>query len=522
MYRIVLGLIVLLLSACSSAPPTGPDAARALIDESAAAMGGWPALDGVKSQEIITIGGDLEPMQAVDPKGEPRVINRFTQTVIADFEKNRMRLTFDAIREYPNTLPVKFTEIINGDTGVLETPDAKGNPVRERLHPSRQAARLRDLRRLPVRLLYTAKGGSDLTRVEDKTEGNVTLHVIRFKDANLPVEVHFNSFNKLPMRVIYTEDDPIYGDTLNELAFNDWREYSGVRLPQTTAVFLNGNKIREDKARNIINNAKLDDAALSVPEDIKAQAANGEAIVSQWPLRRIVMGVGYQDYGREPKVDVVEVAKGVYHVKGGTHHSLAVEMKDYLVVVEAPLFEERSLAVMKALEAKIPGKPVKYLVMTHFHIDHSGGIRAYAAKGATILTQEGNVEFVKTVLGRPKTIRPDSLAKAGNVTPKIEGIKDVKSLTDGERTIELREVPNPHVSGMLVAYLPKEKMLFVSDLFTPGTPVDPSNKNGIENAAALYSAMSGGKVSVDRIIGGHGETAPVADLAKVAAMKSGS
>src|SRR5205823_11560969 len=179
-----------------------------------------------------------------------------------------------------------------------------------------------------------------------------------------------------------------------------------------------------------------DAAGLVVPDEIKAQPAVGEPIISQWPLRRVVMGVGYQDFGRQQKVDPVEVAKGVYQVKGSTHHSLAVEMKDHVVVVEAPLFEERSQAVMKAVEAKIPGKPIKFLVMTHFHIDHSGGIRAYAAKGATILAQDENVAFIKEVLSRPKTIRPDALAKLGKVTTKIEGVKDVKSLTDGERTIE--------------------------------------------------------------------------------------
>src|SRR5262249_30170898 len=223
-------------------------------------------------------------------------------------------------------------------------------------------------------------------------------------------------------------------------------------------------------------------AGLAVPDEIKAQPAVGEPIVSQWPLRRVVMGVGYQDFGREQQVDIVEVAKGVYQVKGSSHHSLAVEMKDHIVVVEAPLFEERSLAVIKALEAKIPNKPIKYLVMTHFHIDHSGGIRAYAAKGATIVAQEENLPFIKTVLSRPKTLSTESLAKAGSITRSIKTSKELNSLTDGERTIELREIPNPHSSGMLVAYLPKEKLLFVSDLFTPGTPVDASNTNGIENA----------------------------------------
>jgi glyoxylase-like metal-dependent hydrolase (beta-lactamase superfamily II) len=521
MFAIVFALLIL-LSACSSAQPTGPDAARALIDESAAAMGGWAAINAIKSHEIITAGADLEPMQAVKPDGEPRTINRFSQGIIVDFDKERMRLTFDAVREYPNTQPVKFVEVINGEAGVLETQDAKGNTVREPLHPSRLATRLRDVRRLPIRLLQTAKSGSDLTRVEDKRDGGKTIHVIRYKDGDLPVEVHFDSFNKLPLRVIYTEDDPIYGDTLNELAFAEWRDYSSVRLPQVMAVFLNGNKIREERARNIINNPRYDEAGMIVPDDIKAQPAVGEAIISQWPLRRVVMGVGYQDYGREQKVEFVEVAKGIYQVKGSTHHTLAVEMKDYIVVVEAPLFEERSVAVIKALEAKIPNKPIKYLVMTHFHIDHSGGIRAYAAKGATIVTQEDNVPFVKAVLSRAKTIRPDSLAKAGNATPNIEGAKNVKSLTDGERTIELREIPNPHSSGMLVAYLPQEKIVFVSDLFTPGTPVDPTNTNGVNNAAALYTALRGANLTVDRIVGGHGEIAPIRDLEKVAALKQGS
>src|SRR5262249_54302901 len=183
-----------------------------------------------------------------------------------------------------------------------------------------------------------------------------------------------------------------------------------------------------------------------------------------------------------------EVAKGVYQVKGSTHHSLAVEMKDHIVVVQAPLFEERSLAVMKALQDKIPGKPLKYLVMTHFHVDQSGRVLACAANGATIVANEETLPFVKTVMSRPKTIRPDTLAKAGTTTPVLtQSAKELKTITDGDTTIELHEIPNPHVSGMLAVYLPQQKVLFVSDLFTPGTPVDPSNTNGIENAAALYA-----------------------------------
>src|SRR5437762_12882428 len=104
---VIAAALLMLLSACSSSQPMGPEAARALIEESAASMGGWAALDAVKSHEIITAGGDLEPMQAAKPNGEPRVINRFSQGIIVDFEKQQMRITFDGIREYPNTQPVK-------------------------------------------------------------------------------------------------------------------------------------------------------------------------------------------------------------------------------------------------------------------------------------------------------------------------------------------------------------------------------------------------------------------------------
>jgi len=88
MSAIVLTLLML-LSACSSATPSGPAAGRTLVDDAAAAMGGWQVLDSVKSQEIITGGSDVEPLQAVEPTGQPRVINQFGQNIVVDFEKGR-------------------------------------------------------------------------------------------------------------------------------------------------------------------------------------------------------------------------------------------------------------------------------------------------------------------------------------------------------------------------------------------------------------------------------------------------
>lgn len=513
MSRMFLAVFLVIFAGCSSAPPTGPEAGRALIESAATAMGGWAALDAIKHQEVITAGGDWEPHQAIEPDADMPTVNNFGQTILVDLANKRMRLTFDAMRSYPAPAPVKYVEVINGDVAMLQTTDAQGKTVSERLHPSRFAARIRDLNRMPMRLLYTAKNATDVTREADIVQDRVTIQVLKFKDGNQPVEVHFDAFNSLPIRVINTEFDPIFGDTLNELAYSDWKEADGVRQPHTLAYFLNGKKIREERMRTLINNGTLDETAFAIPDEVRAQAENGERIVSRWTLRRANIGTGYQDFGREQKVELVTVSPGVYQVKGGSHHSMAIEMKDHLIVIETPLFEERSLAVIKALEEKIPGKPIKYAVVTHFHMDHSGGVRAYAAKGATIIGPESIVPFLKETLARPNTVRPDSLSKVANASPVVEGVAETRDLTDGERTVQLRQIPNPHAKGMLAAYLPNEKVVFVTDLYTPdpNTPVQPGNAN----AHAFYTALKNANLAVDRIVGGHGAIGPFRDLAKV-------
>jgi glyoxylase-like metal-dependent hydrolase (beta-lactamase superfamily II) len=514
----VLCVVTTIMVSCSSAPPTGPEAARALIEESAVAMGGWTNIDAITSQEILTAGVDWEPMQSLDPKADPLQVDQFGQSILIDLEKNRVRFAHDGLRSYPTPGPVKFVEVIDGDAAMLQTATPDGKITNERLHPSRLATRIRDMNRLPIKVLKVAQAAPELTRVADVTVDNKTYRVVKYKDFGLPVELQFDGFNNLPARVIYTEDDPIYGDTLNEVSFDDWREYDGVRLPQSISTFLNGRKIREEKVRTLINNSKYDDTAFTIPEDVRAQPENGERIVSQWTLRRAVIGVGYQDFGRDQNVQLDQLAPGVYHITGTSHNSLAVEMKDYVVVVEMPLFEERSLAVMKAIEEKIPGKPIKFGVVTHYHIDHSGGMRAYAAKGATLYAPESIVPFVKETLERPHTIRPDSLANSGN-KGTVEGVgNDGRTITDGDRTIQLIPIPNGHASGMLAAYLPKEKLLFVSDLFTPGGNVQV----GEPNAVALLAAINNANLSVDRIVGGHGGVGPFRDLQKVGTVATAS
>ena len=508
--HLALSFAIAITAACAS-PPTGPEAGRLLLDQTAAAMGGWSALGQIKSQEIQTSGTDWEPLQAIDPTAEPRQINSFDQTLLVDFDRKRIRLMFDATRTYPTVAPVKFVEVIDGNDGMLANDN-------ERLHPSRLATRLRDYNRLPVRILYTARDAGDLTRSEDQTVAGATVEVLKYTDSGLPVELHIDAETMLPVRVVYMEDDPIYGDTPNEVAFSNWKEHDGVRLPETQITRLNGKKIREEHVRSLVMNPPLEDASFAIPDAVTSQPENGQRIVSQWVLRRVVMGVAYQDFGREQKVEVVPVAPGVYHIRGGSHHSMVVEMMDHLIVVEAPLFDERSVAVIRALEEKFPNKPIKHLVVTHFHFDHSGGVRAYVAKGATVVAHESILPFINEMIQRPHTIRPDSLSEAmkkSPVTPSVGRISPVQVLTDGERRVEVRDIPSDHATGMTIAYLPKEKIVFVSDLYSPPGPTpNPSVIFERGRSAAFYEALKNTGLKVETIVGGHGTVGSLRDLEK--------
>ncbi len=180
------------------------------------------------------------------------------------------------------------------------------------------------------------------------------------------------------------------------------------------------------------------------------------------------------------RVESQKVADGVWYVGGGTHASVAVEFLDFITVIEAPLNEERSLAVIAEVKRLIPNKPIRYLVSTHHHWDHLGGVRAYVQQeGVTIVLQQSNHAYYAEVLWiRPWTLQPDRLALAPPEEVAegytFESVGQKYVLTDGTKVMEVYNVQGlAHAQGMLMAYLPKEKIVIEADLFTPPAPNAP-------------------------------------------------
>ena len=206
---------------------------------------------------------------------------------------------------------------------------------------------------------------------------------------------------------------------------------------------------------------------------------------------------------------------------------MVANFKDYIVVIEGPSGDARADQIISEAKRLVPGKPIKYVINTHAHFDHSQGLRDFVAEGATIITHQGNKGYYEKVLANPHTLVPDNLQKK-NAKPKIkvEYVGDKKILTDGDHVIELDRVMNStHNAFMLMAYLPKQKVLIEADEFNvlnpiPTAPVANPNQyqvNLLANIERLH-------LDVDRIIPIHlpnpaTRKVPLAEL-KFAAGKS--
>jgi glyoxylase-like metal-dependent hydrolase (beta-lactamase superfamily II) len=204
------------------------------------------------------------------------------------------------------------------------------------------------------------------------------------------------------------------------------------------------------------------------------------------------------------------VADGVWYLAGTPDpNSQLVEFRDFLVLVESSVTEGRALANIAEAHRLAPGKPIKYHINTHHHSDHSAGLRAFVAEGSTIVTHEMNKKFYDdVVLKAPHTLEPDALTK----TPKPAQFVYVKDkgkyvITDGVRTMEIYHVDNGHARNLLMTYLPKEKLLMITDIFNDfGMPRPNDPPPGLVSPyyAALDARLKELKLDVRQLAPSHG------------------
>jgi len=280
-------------------------------------------------------------------------------------------------------------------------------------------------------------------------------------------------------------DNPVLGDTEVVFTYSDYKDVGGVRFPSRIQRVQGEHPVLELTVSAVTANP-----AVNITAPAEANAAPAPVAVT-----------------------VEKLANGVYYLKGGTHHSVAIDQKDHIVVVEGPQNEARSSAVIAKVKETIPNKPIKYLVNTHVHFDHSGGVRTFVDEGATIVTHQDNKPYYQKAWDAPHTINPDKLAQSKK-TATFETFGDKHVLTDGSRTIEIYKIAGGgHNDAFAMVYLPKEKILIEGDAYTPLAANAPPPAAANPFAVNLDENITRLKLDVKQIAPLHGPgVATMADL----------
>jgi glyoxylase-like metal-dependent hydrolase (beta-lactamase superfamily II) len=311
-------------------------------------------------------------------------------------------------------------------------------------------------------------------------------------------EVTFTAMNKFKVTgtidsqgmVTKTETkiaNPVLGDMLVETDYSGYKDFGGVKFPATIVQKQGGHPLLDLAVTDVKTNTPLN---LTVPDPVKNAKLPPVVVQSQ------------------------KLGDGLWWLGGGSHNSVVVEYPTYITVIESPLNEERAKAVIAEAKKLVPNKPIKYLVNTHNHFDHTGGVRTFIAEGATVITNAMNKPYYEQIFKAPHTLDPDELSKSPKKATYIT-VKDKYVMSDGGREIDILHMEGDnHNEGMLLVYVPKEKVLVEADEFTPPAPNTTPAPRGLSFTRNLAANVERLKLDIVTIAPLHGNVVPVAELKK--------
>ncbi|MFZ2648475.1 MAG: MBL fold metallo-hydrolase [Burkholderiaceae bacterium] len=464
------------LSACASLVP--PDAAP-VLRQSEQAMGGT----GLQSIRYSAQGGGSLFGQAFIPGMAWPRMTYTSLTRLADYQNGAYREEFGRARAEPNgggAVPL-MGQGEQRAVGLMRA-NVAWNQAGANSIPAPVALdeRIHDLWTTPHGALKAAlRNGATLSQ---RSVGGKTLQAASFTEPGRFTATVLIGANNLVEGIESRRSHPVAGDTEAITTFLDYKDFNGVMFPTRIRQSQGGFEVLDVAVREVQVNVASD---IVVPE---AARNFTERVVAE------------------------KAADGVWYLAGGSHHSVLIEMSDHLVLVESPLYDGRAAAVFAEARKIVPGKPIRYVVNSHHHFDHAGGLRAAAAQGASLVTSAAAKAPFERALGNPNRINPDLLASSGR-SASIIGVRGRHDLSDATRRVEVHEMTGSiHAQGFLMVYLPKERLLIEADAYTPlaaGMPPpavpNANNVNLVQNIERL-------NLAVDRILPLHGRMVPLSEL----------
>jgi glyoxylase-like metal-dependent hydrolase (beta-lactamase superfamily II) len=474
------------LAGCASTPPE-----MAIINDAADALGGAAMIQSVNTLTIEGTGENVNFGQNASPDTQGPILNVTQYKRTLDFAGNRWRLEQIRVPTVGNTAAQTQILAVDGDVAFNVNPQTMAAARQNaQVAKDRQA----ELYHHPIGALRAALAEGAVVS-NPRKDGNDD--VVDIAAGGTTVTLYVDATSKMPSKVRTTTDNvngPL-GDVVIETAFADYSDTGGVQLPGRLTT--KTDKITTADIQVSSNTANGEVGDLAAPADVAAAQVPGVFVANL------------------TDITVEEAGTGLWYLRGPSHHSVLAEFSDHLVLVEAPQSVARTEAVIAKVKELRPAKPIRYVINTHHHFDHSGGIRAVMAEGATIITHEGNKAFLEEVASRPHTLSPDALSQ--NPKPAtVEGVTEKRVLQDAMRTLEIYPVTgSAHSDTMLMVYFPAERLIVEADLYNPPAPpaanAPPAPPPVFPFAANFVENVQKNGLQPARIMPIHGRIVPFRD-----------
>ena len=509
--------ISLVLGAGSCSDDDAPSARDEALMKAVDAIGAQAALSALAGLRIASSGNAFISGQGVSAEDASIMHGGYTNTVSYRAADDSWRLDYTRENAFVNVTFV-YSEIISGNVGYISGVEAISGVPTGNMPSSRLGATTKTMRLLnPHLVLADVIATPNIVRSVRTEALNGRIHeILTIDDATAPIELWVDASTGAISQLATTENHHLYRDLRLVVAYEDWTTFSGALLfPRSVSVTRGEDLIMNETRTVVVENPSFAMGTFDLPADAMPMPVQDDIIwgTQSSQYHQEWASLGLQMDVRHTFVQATELAPGVFHLTGGSHHSMAIEQDNGVVIVEAPLYPERGDVILDWVSTQFSGKPVTHVIATHHHTDHTGGLRAFVAAGATVVMGAASVAALQTAFNAPSTVQPDTLANTQSVTIDIEAVEESGRLVleDSSHPIEAKAVANTHANDMLLVFVETSTgtLVFESDLYNPGNggaSLFPTT------AQELSDGIDTSGFDVSLIVGGHGGVAPLSEL----------